>query len=331
MGKEISLALLFLLSFFSNIVIDCFYGQCYARNICNMLDDNYDRSGIKVLQIMKNRNRQIAFISDDLGNIFLVKQELRPEPWWQLYIVRERLAAYIAKLVKIPANRVNIIPAGFTMPGKFDQKRPATLHTLVPGVPVIKAPKQFKLYIQQPKKDKVPKELWGLTRCVIRNMSVHQDLAKIVAFDTFIGNGDRHRNNYFYDEKSNRFFAIDLESSFRNDLTGFACKLVKTMIKNEEKISQKELDGLIIYRDILQQLIKCCPPHVLNKKLDLFIIQARTRKWLYRSSHMQSAKIFARIKLYRKNITQSYKGIKKLIALLGRFITQSKKDIKKYS
>ena len=93
------------------------------------------------------------------------------------------------------------------------------------------------------------------------------------------------KKKFIYSDVDIQFFKptqkiiLDLESSFDKDLTIFACKLIKAMIKQRVQINQQEIKGLIIYRDTLKKLIKCFLPDKLHRKLDLFVYQTGLKQY----------------------------------------------------
>lgn len=120
-------------------------------------------------------NSRISFLQDTVtGNKFLLKQDNRSDLHWHIVVAREALGAHVAQSVDIPVNRVEIIPARIAFPGKQNREKPATLHTVVPGVKVNKAKrlKPLRICIQQFIKPAIPKERWGLTREVVRSMAL---------------------------------------------------------------------------------------------------------------------------------------------------------------
>src|SRR5204863_9863911 len=133
------------------------------------------------------------------GNKFILKQRN-----YLLSSVLEKLGADIAHETDILGNLVRIIPGNFPFIGKGDVSRPATLHTFVPGIQAKYLPKYLNKYSvslsQRVSADKNSgkKGAGGFTRELINSMSLHKDLPKIVALDTFLSDYGRHRYNFFY-------------------------------------------------------------------------------------------------------------------------------------
>ena len=293
---------------------------CFGHSF-ELLDPHYDNNKITVIDYILNHNRSyITYIMDGAKNFFLIKQARNHTPSHRHgppMVIREMLSAYIAELHDIHANRVRIIPAGHIIPGKMHVHIPATLHTLVPGRPLNKLSGINKLFIQQPWKKEFPKDQWGLTYRVIHDMSLHpSDLPLIVALDTFIGNGARRHGSFFYDKESDKFWAIDLESSFQTNLCKLACNCIRTMLKDQTKLTSQELNGLIIYCDTLKKLIKNHPPDELHKKMDEFALQAGIKP----GSSLFNDEVAATILFYKKTISGSYKSAQELVLLLDKLI-----------
>jgi hypothetical protein len=271
-------------------------------------------------------NSRISFLQDkESGKKFLLKQERRPDLHWHIAVAREALGAHVAHSVNIPANQVEIVPAHVPFPAKRVVEKPATLHTVVPGVKINRAKKlrPLRICIQQYIKDRVPKSQWGLSRDVVRSMALHKDLARLAALDTFIANGDRHRGNFFYDEKTDRFFAIDLESSFKKDLAHFGAKFISTLSRSKTRqaqLSAQELEGLCIYRDTLKRLLSKHTPSGTYQKLLAFAIKAGILPRVGRGA------VGVRVNGYKTSIEKNYASCRKLILLLDHFIANKSKQ-----
>ncbi len=289
---------------------------CFGYSF-ELLDPHYNNNKIKVIDsILDHQKSYITFIMDEAKNVFLIKQARNHTRRGPSMVILEMLSAYIAELHDIPANRVRIVPAGYAIPGKLYVEQPATLHTLVPGKILNKLSGINKLFIQQPWRKDFPKEQPGLTYRAIHGMSLHQDLPLIVALDTFIGNGARRRDSLFYDKESDKFWAIDLESSFQTNLCKLACNCIRTMLKDQTKLTSRELNGLIIYRDTLKKLVKHHPPGELYKKMDEFALQAGIKPGSLLFNDETAKKIF----FYKETIPESYKSAQELVLLLGELI-----------
>ena len=281
----------------------------------DILNPQYNKNKIKILKHMDNHRCHFVFIKDIANNLFIIKQVNQSSSTMQLKMVREMLAAYIAESNNLQANRVRMIPSNYFIPGKQDITRPATLHTIVPGCPVSTLSNSSKLDIKQSIKE----------RSVIHNMSLHPNLPAIVAFDTFIGNNDRSKGNFFYEKKSNTFWMIDMEKSFMHNLCSTACKALHVFLNDQSlTFTRAQINGLVIYRDTLKKLIKEHPPHTLHKKLDDFVSQAGIKP----ASHN---KVAERIQQYKHTISESYTSAQQLVALLDKLINRYKPGKRRYN
>lgn len=280
-----------------------------------------DRTTVRQIKTFKTPcNTRISVLKNIKGKRFIVKQKQQKPLRWYMGVAREKLGFEVALAGDVSVNSVDIIPDRDIFPGKYDDKVPATFHEVVPGTKVTYLPKKLKwlkVYIQQPMKVSVDQRSWGLTRPVIANMALHPDLPRIVAFDTFIANADRHRGNFFYDKKSNRFYAIDLESSFNKELAIYACDLIAWMINNNnEELSAQELVGLRVYRDVLKKLVKKYSPEILYEKLLEFAIQGGILEKISKSH------LFLITRTCKQRIKKNYGACEDLVDLLDTFIKQ---------
>ena len=159
----------------------------------------------------------------------------------------------------------------------------------------------------------------GLTKRVIESMAFHDDLPAIVALDTFIANRDRNQANLMYDEKGNRFYAIDMaliydvryEDLFLPEL---ACLNIKTMIKNKIRFTPKELVALEQYQETLIRLLENFPPKKIYALIDNFIEQSGLH------TKYKAASIEKFLEPYKGAIERSYSENKTLVSLLSRLL-----------
>ncbi len=252
----------------------------------------------------------IAALEDREGNRFILKQKFNI-----LASALEKLAADIAFFADIPVNRIKLIPCNVPFVGKKKINQSATLHTFVPGVLLNNLPKELSHYavslqlVQKERKNgKIIKAVFGITRNVIKNMSEHPDLAKIVALDTFLANHDRHRGNLFYDEETDHFYVIDLEGSFRRDLARCVYEYFYMVLVNKNVVfSKKEINGLVIYRDMLKKLVVSYSPSSLNAKFD---------KCIKQSQLTQSEGSRTKIKFFHETIRSNYNSCVKIVHVL---------------
>ncbi len=277
-------------------------------------DYNVDKIAV-VDSILDHKRSYIVFIQDKDDNLFLIKQSRECKPANKsgpLMHAREMLAGYIAESNGIPANRIRMIPPGCPFPGKLYTQKPATLHTVVPGRHCKDYP-----FIQQTHEKRVPQDQWGLNYKVIQDMSTHPDLPLIVALDSFIANGARRNGSFFYDQKNDRYWAIDLESLWKTNIAALACKLINTLLNDTLfKPTPEELSGLIVYRDTLKKMNERHPSDVLHMKLDEFLVQAG----IVPGSPFFDDEVAQVIQYYKKSISESYASCLKLVESLDKLI-----------
>jgi len=239
----------------------------FSNPIDRIVHTYYDKNNIEVIASKVACHSYIKFVKDDKENLLLVKQTHVYKPY---AIMQEMIGAWIAHESKIAANEVRIIPAHVNFPGKQYVDRPATLHTFVSGIPVAQIVPSIHLDIKQPMPNG---QASGLSLAVIANMANHPSLSGLVALDTFIGNTDRNKKNYFYDRRDNKFIAIDFGGSFKYNLGLLACNLICNLLENKHDFSPKQLVGLRIYRNKLKHLTKKFTPQVVHAKVDVLAQQ----------------------------------------------------------
>lgn len=285
-----------------------------------LLDPNYDRKKIVVDTVIDSKpTRYISFITDGENNHYVIKQKRKGTVKEQFLVVSEKLSAYIAEIAEIPAHRVQILPAGMAFTGKMITEDAASILTLVPGIPIklVKTGIYSGLYLRQTNKPTWPQEELGLNERVIASMALHPDLALIAALHTFIGNEDCHGDNLFYDEQTNRFYAIDMDKIYRMEeqrelISKLACDQIRRMLHSKEKFSQAEFDGLKLYQNTLQRLAVIFPPARIHELLDEFATLGGFDKKLYLPD------LVDRVECIKDKAKRSHNHILELIDLLSR-------------
>ena len=147
--------------------------------------------------------RRIVFLEDNAGQKYVLKcydNDHKEEA------LCEYLGSFIGASVGIPVNKVNIVMGGSLLAEIDNGTSLATLHTFVPGKELCKwfeiAPRGILLK-------------GGLISDQHLNcLSLSDDLCDIMALDIFLNNKDRHHENCFYEEKHNRYYAIDMGDIF---------------------------------------------------------------------------------------------------------------------
>ena len=216
----------------------------------------------------------ITFVQDAAGNKYIVKQ-YRYNLQFKSFLassICELVALDIGHFSGVPLNVACLIPAGVPFIGK-ETMAPASLHALVPGMP-------FNEYLAQNKGmyhglDLNQKRPLGLTRDLIYHMSRHKDFPDMVALDTFVSNGSRWTHNFFYDEVTNRFYGIDMASSFIRDLCEPSIANIKSMLVDEHvRFTKAEGKALVRYYRTFKKLVKLYSPKLLCEQLDIYAERA---------------------------------------------------------
>ncbi len=270
-----------------------------------------------VFQSIETRLNYVSFIQNSAEERFVVKQTKNGSPLAQLDHIKEVFATHIAQSIGIFTNHVFLLPKGLDIAGKPDKERLATLHTWVPGCSTIK---MFSPpFIRQGTRmtlssyDKI-----GLTRKMIRNMSKHPDLSKIVAFDTYLGNYDRSLLNLFYDKKIDRFYMIDMERALSVNLCYAACYHMEIISKEKTiAFSPAEINALTSFCQTLHALVEKYPPQEQNNLFDYYLSQSE----LERENQLDTEAINHKIEWYKALIADTYTSAKKLITLINTLIT----------
>lgn len=271
---------------------------------------------VSFLNTIETKNSFVSYVLIK-GKTYLVKQKKDYKK--QLAVVRDALAAYIAKTLRGIAHEIEVIGANQKCSGKINEELPATLHTIARGETVRKQPqcKYNALRLRQ---------FWalaqtfaekGLTKLIIEYMTWHRQLPEIVALDLFIGNSDRHCGNLCYDPSTDKFCAIDMDDTFNKDLCKLACKKLTYMIKKEKVIFNKEeISALKHMRNTLKILIRKHTPSELIQQLRFFAHQAGFSK----GSSLYDERIEKKLLYYESMIIQSYKSAYQLIDVLDKIV-----------
>lgn len=292
------------------------------RDTFAILNEGYDFSTVSVgkKDTRDGAQSMVTFITDGKGRAFVVKQaKVMDSEKALLLTMRDMLGCYIAEYCNLPANRVRLIPRYKDIPGKMIKDMPGTIHLIVPGKPVASFPDSFRknLSIKQVMSPRTPQKNWGLTRKIITNMSRHKDLCTIVGMDTFMGCNDRHLNNFFYDASADRFYAIDLQSTFSKNMAFYACRMIQSLLDGEgEALTTAELKALKIYKETIEMLIEYFPPEKLYEKKFEFIRQGQ-----YRVRELIASVLKTRT-AQGDQIKENYDSCKQLIPLLKQLLAR---------
>ena len=200
----------------------------------------------------------------------LLKQAIKSHPKAQIKLIYDVIASHMAQALGLPCAEIELIPLSDICCHKFFSDQIALLMTRVPGIIIRKGSKYFKLDLRQ-KIKKGDVEKTGVTLEVMRNMSLHKDLALMLALDTYLGNSDRSPGNASYDEANDRFYAIDFGESFDLPL----CRGVRVTLKKIKdgtyKLTSDEWESLALYKRALQNIVQLYPPEKIGQELDYLI------------------------------------------------------------
>lgn len=309
----VELRLLFVNLIFATFIVCSSAGQTYFGNY-------FDSKNTEIIEIKKTQRSCVTIIKHKItDDCYCVKQLFFETSSCVVRSIYEVFASYIAESAGIPMNQVCLILPGDDFPGKQDRMRLATLHTFISGRPVSRKEPYYGIDLKQKKsrilnKITVPR---GLVQKIITSMAVHPDLPKIVAFDTFIGNADRSKENLFYNKNTDQFFGIDLERSLTYNLCGIAKKQIKKMLHDKKlSFTKKEIKALAIFRSTLRSLIK----HNSSKK-SLKKINSLIRIAEFYGNHISNNKLCH----INTMIVEGYADAEKLVVLIGKLIGSYKR------
>jgi len=267
-------------------------------------------------QFARHRKKQFCYISfvKINGTKYLVKQKRYFDQF--LNIVYDAFASYIAESLdsKI-AHKVILIPVFYKFPGKKFNEWPATLHTIVPGVPV---DKKRTLY----RKIMIKQAVYGFNREMIYWMSLHKDLVTIIALDIFLCNHDRHRRNLFYNSKTDSFYAIDMDLLFEFKLARFACINFRRMSARDiSTLKTKEIVALVQLRKLLERLVNDHDPERMIQVFNALVKESGLHECSFLNAKIVNAQVSAAQNMIREN----YQDTKELIVVLGDIINRAQR------
>lgn len=286
--------------------------ECKA--LFEVLDSSYDQKNIKIIKVKdKDTHVCIATIEDQLyKKKYCVKQYCDAD---RIFLsLKEVLISYIAESANVPVNRVRLILAETSFPGKNYKKRMATLHTFTPGKSLRSSGDYPGVDIKQ---FSLGRKLFGITIKIIDHMSLSPNLAKIVALDTFTGSTNHSPGNIFFDKESNDFYGIDLKKAFRKNLSHLACENIKKMYA-AKPFTSCQIDAFKIYCDTLKKLIAKNPPIDTCKNLDALLETTNFNNRLILLTRNS-------VKKCKEMIFQNYDSAQKLVMLLDEIIKKHTK------
>ena len=279
-------------------------------------DVDIDNVQAELIKTLEMRFCYISFVRIN-GKEYIVKQKKSDCFRKIVSVVRDTITAHIAEDFGI-AHRVAIIPAGKKFSGKPRTDWPATLHTIAPG-------KMIKAQDSRYNGMNIKQANIGFRRDMLLWMMKHPVLVKIVAMDTFLCNHDRHRGNLFYQQRTDSFCAIDMDSAFKYNLCALACKNFTAMLRDKRvRLTRREIDVLKQYKQYLEFLIDGHRSEDTLELYNFFVEQAG----FVPGSPLYTQKIALEIERNRRMIKESYKDVLRLIPILENLIKTSKKRLK---
>ncbi len=270
----------------------------------------------KVVEICNKSNSFIAILETQDKNYFLVKQKKNWKSTGLSALWMVLSAKTASSIGNILSQKVYIVDKDLAFPGKKYQDQIVILMSQVPGIEVKESEKYRSKHIRQRRGRGV---FVGVVRKIIKNMSAHVDLARIVALDCFIGYVDRQRRNFFYDEKIDRFWIIDMDTP-RENLCGVTCTNFQNMLEDESiSFSKNEINALYDFARTLKLLIDKNPPKKTIKRMMKIAkrIGIQERKG-YRLLFLP------RLLEYADLIEKSYEDAKKLLCITKKLIRAKK-------
>jgi hypothetical protein len=275
-----------------------------------VLDTN--PQNIKLIKTLEMRFCYISFVEIN-GEEYIVKQKKSDCIRKIGSVVRDAIMAHYAEDF-IYAHLVDIIPAGQSFAGKPRVDWPATIHTVAKG-------KMIKAQDSQFNSMNIKQANIGFRRDMLPWMAKDARLVKMVAYDTFFSNHDRHRGNLFYYKKEDLLTAIDMDSAFKYNLCALACENFTTMLNDRRlQLSGKEINILVQYRKHLQALINRHNPEETLRMYDYFVEKAG----FIEGSELYTERLALELASNRAIIAQSYQDAQELVKIVGKLIEKQK-------
>lgn len=267
----------------------------------------------KILQQGENDDCYLSWLEDDEGNAYVLKQIKDLDPSEQFLLVVDATANQIGYRLGISVNRVQVIPPGIDFPGKSLKDYPATLHTKVEGISAedLLPWEGFTIHQKVRKPNSWMYKKWGplneaqkgLTQAVIKTISQHPDLQKIVALDTFVGNSDRSNPNIFYDHKNHQFYGIDMAASFGTHLA---------LIAHNQLMSSHPKIALPMFLETLEKLYNQIPPECMNELMNQYTKEAG----FHDHDHLNTQEVWERATFHKRMFRENYSHVPNLIEAL---------------
>lgn len=279
---------------------------CISRNVAGI--SCQDLIFVKEMPV---ENSKMALLASRSGKRFLIKQRKECTVHGRVMPILETFGTSLAHSMGICANKVRLISAPVPCSFKFYKDYPATLHTFVPGMTVRNVKRFHDLNINQTKQG-------GLTPWLIEQMARHPDLPKIAALDTFLGN-KRNRDNLLYDEKSDRFYAIDFGSTLRRPFARTSIAVAKGLISRSISLKDSEMQALFTYYTALKDLLASYP----LKKLIACFERLIKQSGLSAQSHFCHARkipFLVYLRGSKNRLISNYRATRILVGLIERYL-----------
>ena len=287
---------------------------CIQSSIARLKILDTNPQNVKLIKTLEMRFCYISFVEID-GKEYIVKQKKSDCIRKIASVVRDAIMAHYAEGF-INAHMVDIIPAGQSFVGKPRVDWPATIHTVAKGKMIKAQESRFSgMNIKQAN--------IGFRRDMLPWMAKDPRLVKIVAYDTFFSNHDRHRGNLFYHKKLDLLTAIDMDSSFKFNLCTLACQNFTAMLNDRKlELSNKEINILIQYKKYLQILIDRHNPEETLQMYDYFTQKAG----FIEGSDLYTERLALELESNRQVIMQSYQDVQQLVKIIDKLIAKFKKN-----
>lgn len=278
---------------------------------------------LKKKHAIKALASKVVVLTTDQGKKYILKQRNSTTTRSRLMTVIEALGGHIAEEAHIKTNSIHLIPTQSHCKHLFFRGLPATLHNFMPGVTLREAPYPYhKLSLSQSCKTSKPH--CGLSHSLIKNMSKHRDLPKIMALDTFIGNDNRHLDNLLYDKEKDQFTSIDYGDAFRTNMAKVSIGHITKLLKEKTRLSSSHKQALVIYLKTFNYLINHFTPQRVTAKLKKLLKMAGLQHTMKKDARFKhEAKTL--IHEHKNLIYQSYKDSQKLSLLISRLLSNNKK------
>ncbi len=287
---------------------------CVQSNVARLTILDTNPQNVRLIETLEMRFCYISFVEIDCQE-YIVKQKKSDCIRKIGSVVRDAIMAHYAEDF-INAHMVDIIPAGQSFVGKPRVDWPATIHTVAKG-------KMIKAQDSRFNSMNIKQAGIGFRRDMLPWMAKDPRLVKMVAYDTFFSNHDRHRGNLFYHKKSDLLTAIDMDSAFKYNLCALACQNFTAMLNDRKlQLSSKEIIILVQYKKYLEMLIDRHNPQETLEMYDYFTQKAG----FVEGSELYTERLALELASNRQVIMQSYQDVQELVKILGKLIEKFKKN-----